>query len=399
MRLLEADFETFGTVELRGQESVGIYNYCSHKDTRILMLGYKLPNQERRLWQPHLGPMPDDLRAALLDPDVLILAYNSAFERYIFQFKCGITIPASRFIDPQVCSRYLSMPGKLETDCEILGLPPELTKDKRGEELIDLFCQPHVIKKKKDVPEHTVVYDHVSHPKEWEEFGRYCIQDLVAEAELLRRQEILGAHPLPPFERELWEFDQRVNNVGIPVDRDFVIKAHKLAVRAKQEAKDRQNAITGLQNANSTTQLLPWVQERGYPFSTLNKNTVESVLNDPEVKLTEECREVLMARKEAGSTSYTKLSAIMRQICSDDRLRNMFVFLGSPRCGRWSGNSVQIQNLARPDKVFEEMENVLVAREMIRQEDYDGLKKRFGSVLLVVKNLIRTVFSCETIEL
>jgi DNA polymerase bacteriophage-type len=399
VKILEADFETFGTVELRGADSVGIYNYCSHPDTRILMLGYKLPNEsERRLWQPHLGPMPENLREALLDPNVRILSYNSAFERYIFQFKCGIAIPASRFVDPQVYSRYLSMPGKLETDCEILDLPPELTKDARGEELINLFCMPHVIKKKKDVPEHTVVYDWITHPKEWEEFGKYCLQDLVAEAELLRRQQILGAHPLPSFEQRLWEFDQRVNDRGIPVHKKFVEKALKLAIRAKQEAKDRQNTITGLENANSTTQLLPWVRERGYPFSTLNKATVDSVLKDPDVKLTEECRAVLMARKEAGSTSYTKLAAIMRQICKDDRLRGMFIFMGSARCGRWSGNSVQLQNLARPDKVFEEMENVVAAREMILREDYNGLKQRFGSVLLVVKNLVRTVFSCETLS-
>jgi len=87
----------------------------------------------------------------------------------------------------------------------------------------------------------------------------------------------------------------------------------------------------------------------------------------------------------------------MRQICDDDRLRGMFVFLGSSRCGRWSGSSVQIQNLARPDKVFEEMENVFLARELIRGEKYDEIKARFGSVLLVIKNLIRTVFSCEQI--
>lgn len=409
MKILEADFETFGTVELRGQESVGIYNYCSHPDTRVLMLGYKLPGEEKRSsWQPPLGPMPAGLLAALLDPTVWILSYNSAFERYILQFKCGITIPASRFIDPQVCSRYLSMPGKLETDCKILDMPPELAKDARGEELIDLFCQPHVIKKKKDVPEHTIVYDWKSHPNEWAEFERYCVQDLVAEAELLRRQEILGAHPLPPFERKLWEFDQKVNDRGWPVDVDFVRKAYALASKSKQEALARQNKITGLENANSTDQLKPWLKARGYPFNTLRKETVDSVLKDPDVKLTPEAREVLKARREASSTSYQKLSAILQRVSPDGRLRGMFVFMGSPRCGRWAGSGVQPHNFPRPGVVgeikdeagniiekghdFEDLDVVREAREMILREDYEGIKKKYKSVLLVVKSLLRTVF-------
>lgn len=406
MKILEADFETFGVVELRGLKSVGIYNYCSHPETRVLMLGYKLPNESvRRLWQPHLAGMPENLRLALLDPAVWILSYNSAFERYIFQFKCGIVIPASRFIDPQVCSRYLSMPGKLEKDCHILDLPPELTKDARGEELIDLFCMPHVIKKKKDVPEHTVVYDWNSHPMEWEEFGKYCLQDLVAESELLRRQEILRAHPLPPFERRTWEFDQRVNDRGMPVDIDFVQKAYRLAVKAKQEALDAQNEITGLANANSRDQLLPWVKARGYPFNTLGKGTVDSVLKDPDVKLTDECRLVLKARREASSTSYQKLSAIMRQISPDGILRGQFIFMGSARCGRWAGNAVQLHNMARPVVLgktetfpgydFEDTAVVRDARQLIYREDYDAIKKKYGSVLLTIKNVIRTVFVAE----
>jgi DNA polymerase len=397
MSILHIDYETRSKVPLNGKESVGLWNYARHDSTEPLMCAYAFGDEEPKLWVCHEGPMPSELREGLENPNQPLSAFNSAFERYITKFKVGIDTTVSRYEDPQIGSRYLSMPGDLDTVSDILGLPEHLAKDKRGDTLIKLFCEPQVQKKTKTRPERIYWADWTTSPVEWEQFKEYCKRDIVAERECARRMKLLGALPLPPFEQRLWEFDQRVNDTGIPVDRQFVMSAHKLAVKAKQEAKDRQNAITGLENANSTTQLLPWVQERGYPFSTLNKNTVESVLNDPEVKLTAECREVLMARKEAGSTSYTKLSAIMRQICADDRLRNMFVFLGSPRCGRWSGNSVQLQNLARPDKVFEEMENVLIARELIRGEKYDELKVRFGSVLLVVKNLIRTVFSCETI--
>ena len=288
-----------------------MWNYATHPSTQPLMLAYAFGDEEPKLWVCDEGLMPTELREALENPKQPLSAFNSAFERYITKFKIGIDTAVSRYEDPQVGARYLSMPGDLDEVSHILGLPEHLAKDPRGDALIKLFCEPQVQKKTKTKPGRTYWADKTTCPSEWEQFKEYCKRDIIAERECARRMKILGALPLPPFEQRLLEFDQRVNDSGIPVDRDFVLKMHKLAVRAKQEAKDRQNAITGLENANSTTQLLPWVQERGYPFSTLNKATVDSVLKDPEVKLTEECRTVLMARKEAGSTSYTKLAAIL----------------------------------------------------------------------------------------
>src|SRR5208283_442910 len=332
------------------------------------------------------------------NPDVQIGAFNSPFERYALWHKLDIFISASRFIDPQVGARYLSMPPDLESVCNILDVPPNLAKDPRGDKLIDLFSKTQKNRKKKGEEAETYFNDWNSHPKEWEEFCTYCKKDVLAEEEIYRRMEILRALPLPPFERKLWEFDQKVNDRGMPVDVGFVQKAYKLALRAKQEALDSQNLVTGLQNANSTTQLLPWVKERGYPYNTLNKNFVDAALKDPAVTLSSDARQVLKARREAASTSYTKLAAILRQVGPDGRLRNQFIFMGSSRCGRWSGNAVQLHNMARPNGTFEKKKNLDDARALIYAEDYEGLKKRFeekgkpGNVLLIIKNVIRTVF-------
>ena len=109
--------------------------------------------------------------------------------------------------------------------------------------------------------------------------------------------------------------------------------------------------------------------------------------------LTGEARKVLAARKEASSTTYKKLSAILRQVCEDGRLRNQFVYLGSSKCGRWSSaGGIQFQNMARPDKQFEDNSTQEDVRRLIYLEDYDGIKNKFGSVLLAVKSCIRTVF-------
>lgn len=399
--ILHIDFETRGVPELSGKTGVGLHNYVLHPLTQALMLAYAFDDGSPVLWEPHLGPMPVDLLAALRDPNVEIMAFNSAFERYVLQYKLGITIPASRFQDPQASARYLSLPANLEDVGMVLSLPKSLRKDKRGEELIDLFCKPQKRTKKelKADPSLSEIYfnDWNSHPKEWVELGEYCKQDIRAEREVARREQLLGAFPLPARERRIWLFDQGVNDRGIPVDRTFVERALRLAQKSKEKLLDQQNQATGLENANSRDQLLPWVRERGYPINNLRKENVKLVLNNPEHKLTEECRNVLTARLEANSTSYTKLEAILRNLSSDNRLRGQFIYMGSSRCGRWSGNAVQLHNFARPDNTFEDMDNVIKARELIYQEDYEGLRITFPkySPLIVIKNIIRTVFSCE----
>lgn len=404
--LLRLDFEARSEAELGGKNSVGLYNYAIHSSTLVLMLGYKYPEEKDvRIWFPHLEPMPGELLARLNDQSQMLSAFNSSYERYMLQYKLGITIPAERFLDPQVGARYLSMPGDLEEVGKILGLPPELAKDKRGKELIELFSKP----KKRSLGRgkgHVLYFnDWNSHPKEFEEFGEYCKQDVRAEEEVSRRENILQAFPLPNSEHQIWLFDQRVNDRGMPVDVEFVEKAYKLALRAKKEALDRQNKMTGLENANSRTQLLPWLRARGYPFNTLRKDTVTVVLKNPDVQLAPEARDVLTARREAASTSYQKLAAILRQVGPDGFLRNQFIFMGSSRCGRWSGNAVQLHNMARPDELFEDLETVRKARKMIYEEDFDGLSTSFIDpkskkaipALLVIKNVIRTVFSANPV--
>ncbi|MGC1492999.1 MAG: hypothetical protein WA798_16645, partial [Candidatus Acidiferrum sp.] len=225
---------------------------------------------------------------------------------------------------------------------------------------------------------------------------QYGKQDVMAEGELLRRMRILRALPLPPFEQKLWLFDQTVNDRGMPVDVEFVKKMYTLALRAKAEAKEGFEKMTGVKNANSPTQIKKWAATQGYPYATLKKDTVTSVLKDPDIKLSELCREALKLRAEAASTSYQKLGKILACVSSDGRLRNQFVFMGSSRCGRWAGSAVQLHNFARPAVVgghdFEDQKVVQEARDMVYAEEYEKIKAKFGSVLLVIKSLIRTVF-------
>jgi DNA polymerase len=401
------DYESRGPVS---PSDVGLHNYIFHPETEPLFLWYNIDNtgfECWRIWEEDAFKtrdwknicVPQALDEAMHDPEVYFVAFSSAFERYM-NLKLGWDVPASRFIDPQVGGRYLSLPASMEVQGDVLGLPPHLAKNKRGGELIKLFSEKVIKKATKKKPAQEYYNDWNSHPKEWEEFLGYGKQDLVAEAELLRRMRLLRAMPLPPFEQKLWLFDQKVNDRGMPVDRVFVEKMYRLALRAKAEAKEGFEKMTGVANANSPAQIKAWASTQGYPYPSLGKDVVTSALKDPNLKLTDLCRTALTMRAEAASTSYQKLGKILAAVSPDGRLRNQFIFMGSSRCGRWSGNAVQLHNMARPlppDKLngydFEDQKVVKEARAMIYQEQYDEIKQKYGSVLLVVKSLIRTVFS------
>lgn len=419
---LHMDFESRSPLELN---DIGLYRYMASPLTELLFLWYrpavwvqskleyKFPEELRcwRIWEESAdifssGPkIPTDLEAYLSDPEVDLVAFNSAFERKGFE-KLGRALPPSRFIDPQVSGRYLSLPANLRVQCQVLDVPDYLAKEERGKELVNMFSKKVFIKatKKREAAEY--YNDWNSHPKEWEEFLQYGSQDVVAEGELLRRCRILGAHPLPPRERELWLFDQRVNDRGMPVDIDFVRKMYNLALRAKAEAKANFEKLTGVLNANSPPQVKKWAATQGYPYPSLNKDIVTSALKDPDIKLTDVCRQALQMRREAASTSYQKLGSILECVLPNGRLCGQFIFMGSSRCGRWTGNAVQFQNMARPGVIekkdasgnviakfdFEDQKIVKEARAMVYAENYEGMKEKYGTVLLVIKYLIRTVF-------
>ena len=192
--ILYIDFETLSEAELSGPRSVGLYNYATHASTRALMLGWAIDEGEVHIWFCETEPMPDELRRALDDSGVDIVAFNSAFERYIFRHVLGIDLPISRFQDPQASGRYLSLPAALEEVSIILGLPRDYAKEADGKRLINIFCKPSKRKKKRGEPVEYYFRDATTDPEEWVKFVEYCRQDVVAEREVMRRLTSVGHH-------------------------------------------------------------------------------------------------------------------------------------------------------------------------------------------------------------
>ena len=228
-------------------------------------------------------------------------------------------------------------------------------------------------------------------PRDWELFGEYCKQDVIAERSIFN---LVKNIPLPETERKAWVLDQKINERGIPVNRKFVENALTLSVESKKKLVAKLKELTRLANPNSRVQFLPWAQQNGYPFLSLGKGLVTQALAG--IQINDLCRTVLKLRQEAAKTSYVKYENILGKLSDDNRLRHQFAFMGAARTGRWSGGGggakkgVQVHNLPRPTKEVEGKYDR--ALEIIEKCDYDAAEKEFSSVIGMTVSCLRSAF-------
>lgn len=258
---LYLDFETRSPLDIK---RVGLDVYA--RNCEALMCAWAVNDGDVRLWlSPIVGGhwMPEDLETYLRRPEIIKVSWNSAFERAVLKYALGIDIPVEQWLDPSALSRYAAGPSKLADASEVFGLGSD-AKDKDGLRLIRMFCTPG--KRGHKTPSEA--------PEDWKKFQEYCKQDVVAERALLKR--LLPAFALPERERKILELDQKINERGIPVDLQFVRNAKALAEAEYARLVGELQELTGLANPNSGKQLLAWLRERGYPYSSLGKKWVDA---------------------------------------------------------------------------------------------------------------------------
>lgn len=361
------------------------------------------------MWECDREPMPQRLRSALLDSSVLKLSWNVPFERRGFARFCGIETSIDQWFDVKILALYFSLPGKLKAACKALHLPTHIAKmAEAGNKSIHLFSKPKKKRKSKatlfgEEPPTYVFNNRENKPEQWQVFCDYCKQDSRVESYIhsLLRPNFM----LPRNELILWYMDQAINQRGMPVNRLLVKNGVALAKRSLENLRKMLVEKTGLENPNSDEQMLGWLKTQGYTATSMNKKVVEVQLR--EAKLTPLGREVILIRKEFKRSSWTKLEAILMRLSDDDRLRECFAFYGASRTGRWAGQDVQFQNLARPSKDIEK--NLPRVLELIAACDFEtlqsefapiveveGIKIKLPSVLSAVVSCLRSVFQAKS---
>jgi DNA polymerase bacteriophage-type len=367
------DYETASRANLR---KVGADVYSRHATTKVLMLAWGVDDGPVEQWFPHKRKMPSTLADILHDRDVRKLAFNAPFELAITRNTLGLDIDITQWGCTQVLAHSLGLPGKLELlvrDC--LALPKQYWKDPEGDRLMRLFSYPNS----------KATWE--SHPREFEAYADYNRQDVIAERKAFTVMSRYVKDIDDLYAR--WHVDQRINARGIPVDLRFIDQALEMAETSKAEYAEKLKEMTGLKNPNSTAQLLPWLNKRGYPFSSIARNRVQIAMKDSGEDINPEAVEVLKTRLESNKSSLKKYVS-MRDYSVGGRLRNVYQYMGAAATGRWAGRILG-QNMPRPWKGVED--DLEYARMLIAQGDLDSVKMFYGKPMEVLASSIRSAIA------
>ena len=376
MRHLSIDIETRSGADIG---KTGLYRYAQDKDFGILLFAYKLDGSPVEIVDLECGEeIPDQVVQYLVDPSVIKHAYNAAFEWYCLN-RAGYHTPLGQWRCTMIHGLYCGYTAGLDATGKAIGLPQEKQKLATGKALIRYFCVPCRPTKSNggrtwNLPRHA--------PEKWQLFKEYCMQDVVTENEILKR---LSAFPVPEAEERLWQMDIRMNAFGVRVDTELISGALAIDGTSTRNLTEEAVRITGLANPNSTSQLLQWLTEQGVQMDNLQKATVEEKLTGETLQM--EVRRVLEIRQQLGKTSVKKYTAMQTAKCGDDRIRGLTQFYGANRTGRWAGRLVQMQNLPR-----NYLKTLDYARNLVKAQNYEGVRLLYGNVPDTLSQLIRTAF-------
>jgi DNA polymerase len=348
VKRLYIDIETYSPVDIKR----GVYKYSEDPAFTVLMAAWALDDGpiQVAVGEDEIRRIPG-LFAPIDSEDVERVAHNAQFERVCLSRLGGLPVgeylPASEWLDTMACMAEWGYPQSLKSGAQALGAAP---KDEAGTRLIRLFCSPDRRGARK-LP--------ADHPDQWDEFVRYCVQDVETMRDMLHRLEAqYGAWPTS-MERRIYDADQRVNDAGIRVDLALARAAIDAADRGYERDTHQAQQLTGLANPRSVQQLLAWL---GGALPDLRAETVRDALDGD--SLTPVQRQVLELRQSMSLTAHKKFGVALEAASPDGRLRGGFRFF-SAHTGRWAGRGLQMQNLPRDGFDSEAQQNAAIADTLL----------------------------------
>ena len=373
LRVLHLDIETYSSAPL---PKCGVYRYCDAPDFEILLLSYAFDDAPVVTVDMACGEtLPDAFLHALEDANVLKIAHNAAFERVCFSKHLGHWLDPAQWRCTMVMAWYQTLPGKLADAAVALNVMEK--KMEEGKDLIRYFSMPCKATKTnggrtRNLPRHA--------PEKWATYKAYNAQDVETERAVYKA---LLHHSLPEHEWALYALDQRINDRGVRVDRLLVKSAMAVDQAFSEQAFQRAQELTGLENPGSVSQLKAWLADMDMPMESLSKRIVQEKAAGAEGIV----KELLELRLELSKTSVKKYESMARCICKDGRVHGLLQFGGAARTFRWAGRLVQAQNLPQ-----NHLPDLNLARDIVRSGDEEQLELLFGSVPNTLSELIRTAF-------
>lgn len=331
----------------KGLAAVEAARYAEHPTTDAQWFAFDLKDGRGvEQWKPG---MPNPRRLFdYLAAGGLIEAHNNMFERLIWQHvmrrRYGWPdVPAAQWRCSMAKARAHALPGALGKIGEVLNLP--IQKDKEGDALIKFFAMPRdPTKTNPDLWNEPAKY-----PEKFAKYGEYNATDVLAEAEVS-----IHAPDLDGEELEFWQADQAINWRGVHIDRKGVDDCIAMIDQAHEVYNAELRQITGgaVNAASELAKLKGWLGAFGVFMGdgpgTMDDDAIEAKIRELEAKPEGGPRPIraLRIRQFIGSASVKKVYAMANQVCSDNRLHNLFSYHAA-RTGRPTGNGPQPTNLPK----------------------------------------------------
>lgn len=392
------DFETRSAADLK---RVGAWLYSRHHTTQILCLSYWLPGMnpaKPKLWHrahPELGikesPPPQDLFDYIASGGP-IEAHNAEFEIDIWE---NIAVPDHGWpgIAPEqwMCSAAKaaghSLPRSLEGACDALNLP--INKDPRGKTLLRTYSQPNarlmrVARELFDDEEPVWNEDADGLAQLWD----YCRQDVRAE---IRLSETLP--DLSPMEMQVWRITRNMNRRGILIDTELAEAALDLVKQARDELNAELFKLTGIKSGTQRKLIVSWLADNELlELPNTESKTLQWFLQHEE--MTPRAARVVEIMKEVNRTSTNKFKRMLECVDTDERARELLLYCGADRTGRFSGRGIQIQNLPKgkftlPLSKADKGNAIDLAVADVKSRDLAWCKAMHGDVLNLIVSCLR----------
>lgn len=401
--VLHGDIETRSRADLKKE---GLYRYSENPSTQILCFAFAFNHEQVCLWVPgYLGiqfypEIDEQLRTEM--------------QRRFLGSKCFIGEPPSRLVEhirskkrfkahnamfefenlnrcPDFPTLVMEQMDCTQAKCAAYGLPQKLEKaavrlgthlkDTVGANDMRYLTRPNSKGEWREP---------IDHPDRFISMCLYCMDDVLAE------RGLDDAIPeLPPMEREFWLLDQRMNQRGWKFDRKAVNDILAVVDEYKDEMRGRCVKMTGYK-PSQTAKLTEWIRANGYPqLKNLQGDTVGAAVLDPECP--PKVKDVLSLMNTYNLKAVTKLPAMLRSACADDRLRGMTVY-HSAQTGRKAARIVQLQNIFRP--MIKNPEDALIAfgardLQWIRDLYLDADPDKSRNPMVVAGSCVRSVLIAD----
>jgi len=386
MRYVVSDFETASRADL---PKIGAWKYAADMTTFILCLAIKVvtdnqPAPTRVLSEKQLHSIDPELMELCNDPTVIFIAHNASFEQAMWKFHMvpmGYPeLPPERWHDTMGTAGYRALPLGLDALVTALELP--VKKDMDGHRHMLIMCKPDRYGGWSQHNDYNLqrLYD-------------YCDSDVGAQYGAYIAMKGLG-----PSERHTWILDQKINQRGIKIDKEFVHACINVLDQVRIPMVERFQELTGLK-PTQREKVLNWVNDQGVPLGDMKKETLNAIL-DPDDEfgiedfnepLPYHIHEVLTLRRSLASSSVSKLERMLACAGNDGRVRYTTQYHGA-RTGRDVGRLIQIQNYPRGEISDRQGLTADILADAIMTRDVDRIRELWGPDIFTA--IISSLRSC-----